>query len=107
MINNWEDFKRLNEDINYHAMNMCGYYKVDENQISFILHDLAVNKIMCKYDPYKNYIEIETDNFDKPYEIILKNGGEKLPFNLEDSEYNHDCVVLKSKPMNVPPGAYM
>ena len=107
MISKWDDFKRINEDINYHAMKMCGYYRMDENRMNFILNDLAFNKIMCKYDPGRNYTEIETTDFDKPYEIILKNGGEKLPFNLEDSDYDHDCIVLRSKPMNVPDGAYM
>jgi len=112
MINSWTNFKkhmqeRLNEDVNYHAMKMCGYYRVNEEQISYMLHDLALNKIEHKYDPNKNIIEIETFHFDKPYEIILKNGCEKLSLSLEDRDYDHDCVILKSKPMDVPDGAYM
>lgn len=112
MINKWEDFKKihkrsLNEDVNYRAMEMCGYYRVDENQMSFILHDLASNKIMCTYDPDKNIAEIETFEFEEPYNIILKNGGDKLSFALEGIDYEHDCILLRSKPIHVPDGFVM
>ena len=106
MIKDFEKFK-LNEDINPYAMKMCGYYRVNEDQMNFILNDLAFNKIMCIYDPDKNYAEIETFEFQKPYDIILENGGEKLPFTMEDKDYDHDVVLLRSKPVTCPPGAYM
>ena len=108
MISKWDNFKKLNEDINYHAMKMCGYYRANENQLVNMTIELLVNDINFEWKNYDNKVlEVETSDFDKPYGIILKNGGEKLPFNLEDSDYDHDCIVLRSKPMTCPPGAYM
>ena len=107
MIKKWESFNRLNEGINPYAMKMCGYYRANETQLINMTIELLVNDIYYKYNSNKKYLEIETFDFQKPYDIILKNGGEKLPFDLEDKDYDHDCVLLRSKPVTCPPGAYM
>ncbi len=108
MISKWDDFKRLNEDINPYAMKMCGYYRANETQLINMTIELLVNDINFEWKDYDNKVlEIETFDFQKPYDIILKNGGEKLPFTLEDKDYDHDCVLLRSKPIHVPDGAYM
>lgn len=107
MITSFNKFEKLNEDINYRAMQMCGHYRVNDEQITSILNELESNNLEFKYIPEKNYIEIETFEFDKPYDIILKNGGDRLSFSLTDEDYEHDCVLLRSKPIIVPDGAYM
>jgi hypothetical protein len=107
MISKWDDFKRLNEDINPYDMKMCGYYRANEQDLINMTIDLLANDIPHYYDSNNKYLEIETYEFQKPYDIILKNGGEKLPFTLEGIDYGHDCVLLRSKPVNCPPGAYM
>lgn len=107
MISKWDDFKRINEDINPYAMKMCGYYRANEHQLINMTIELLVNDIDYNYDSDNKYLEIETYDFQKPYDIILKNGGDKLPFTLEDIDYKHDCVLLRSKPVHCPTGAYM
>lgn len=96
------------EDINPYAMKMCGYYRANENQLVNMTIELLVNDINFVWTDHDNKVlEIETDDFQKPYEIILKNGGKKLPFTLENNDYKQNCVLLRSKPSNVPDGAYM
>jgi hypothetical protein len=108
MISKWDDFKRINESINPYAMKICGYYRANEHQLVSMTIDFLVNDILFDWKDYDNKVlVVETHQFEKPYNIILKNGGEKLPFDLENSDYEHNCVLLKSKPSTCPPGAYM
>ena len=101
----------LNEDLHPQFMD-CGFYDMSNGNAKILLSLLKDAGIKHTYDPYRNYIEIETNNPREILPMFDKSEIEKISMKdalaQELDKDPNDCVLLRlPAPTNVPPGAMM
>ena len=98
----------LNEDMHPQFFD-CGFYDMANGNVEELLPMLKEAGIKHSYDPYRNFVEIETNNprevlpmFEKA-EIMKIDWKDALAQDLDKDP--SDCVLLRLPAPNIPPGA--
>ena len=103
------DKKMLNEDMHPQFMDF-GFYDMSNGDADGLMSILNDSGVEFKYDSYRNFITIPTDNPREILPMLEASDIEKVPLDqLEDYfEDPNDCVLITAKSApNPPPGAMM
>lgn len=94
--------------------NLFGYYDMANGLTPLLLELLEKNNIKYSYDPYRNYIDIETAHPRSIIPMFEEADMIDVKIPLKDAfEYYYppnepgDCVLVHAPKPNVPPGAMM
>lgn len=108
-IKSYNTFK-LNESVSPYGLDYGFYNMCNVNEDLFDKLSEFETEIEIKYDQFRNYLIIKTDNPKPISKMLIDNAAYKMNSDESSNAMNdpNDCILLKVKSSpNPPPGAFM